>query len=433
MSTNKTMKFLADALHGRGGFADGSYLIKYPREGDKKYERRKEIAWYSNPMSQACNRFVGFIKKRPVTRDISGEFLEQFAKDCSWRGDSIGGFWSRFMMEAKARGGMVLLVEMPKKLPKDKASQVKERAFPYLVPINPEDIEDYRLDERGQLAMLEMPGEDKNGKPVIRGWDDQRWYIKREGKKIDGGDHGLGRCPAIAFSETGKFMEPGQFAPIAHLSKRLYNMQSELDELLRSQTFSLLTYPVDPQELSNFVQGDDVKAVAETIGTENMIVHGAGAQPGFLSPDATPTEAYYKAIDMIMRRIDEVSLNVQPPQQQESGIAMQLRFQLLNASLSSFAARMQDFENLMWDIVIAWLKSSGTASSTWATDYSLADMQTEISTLQQMQMAGAPDSYIKEKMKQLVSLDLGSSNQELISQINSEIDEMEHDDDHSQF
>ncbi len=64
-------QFIADALDGTGGFRTGDALVRYPRESDEKFARRKAMAWYAHALRPACQRFVGYIAKRPVYRDLS--------------------------------------------------------------------------------------------------------------------------------------------------------------------------------------------------------------------------------------------------------------------------------------------------------------------------------------------------------------------------
>ncbi|MBF0256346.1 MAG: hypothetical protein HQL47_07770, partial [Gammaproteobacteria bacterium] len=148
-------------------------------------------------------------------------------------------FWQDFMHSAKARGSMLLLVEMPT------PEQQAERPFPYLVAIPPERTARYTLDDQGQLEMAEIIDQ-RDGKPIVRGWDRERWWIKEGGDIVAEDQHGLGACPVLAFTESGVFPAIGAFAGIVPLSKRLMNLRSELDEILRRHTFPILaaTFPM---------------------------------------------------------------------------------------------------------------------------------------------------------------------------------------------
>jgi len=417
-------QFLADALHGTGGFANGGELVRYPREDNAKLARRKEVAWYPNPVLRACSRFIGYLSKRPPVRDVNHPLMVAFMDDCNWRGDSLDVFWQGFMLEARARGCMILLVDMPSSLPEDQTTQLEARAFPYLVPIAPELVTDYALDERGMLlhfsyaSTATLEGKEVD---VTRRWDAEVWQVLLNGEVIETAPHGLGICPALVFSESGAFPAEGQFSPIADMGKRLYNMLSELDELLRAQTFSILAYQVPTESMHSF----NAAQVAETIGTHNMLVH-SGAAPAFIAPTAIPTEAYFKAIERLQKMIDEVGLNVEPPGQAESGIAMTLRFQSLNAALTGFARRMEDLERRVLFVVARWLDLSETPKTSWAKDYSIADLSTELAVYQQMQAINAPATYLNEKMKELIGLSMSSAEPDTLDVILNDVDNADH-------
>lgn len=418
--------FLGHALHGTGGFRTGDQLIRYPRESDDKYLRRKEVAWYANPMMRACSRYVGYLGRKQVVRDTAdNELLQAFRDDANWKGDALDVVFKRFMLEAKARGCMLMLIDMPKKLPPNKSEQIQQRAFPYLVPIAPERVTDYQLNERGQLSSVSVKDTamDADGKPihVIRTWDEHGWRVEYEGETLEQGPHLLGVCPIIAFSESGDFPSEGEFSPIADLAKRQYNMQSELDELLRGQTFSILAYHV-PGEAAHLFEADQVAA---TVSTNNMLVH-YGDRPGFISPESSPTEAYFKSLDMIAARIDEIGLDVQPPDAQESGIAMEIRFQLLNSSLTSYARTMEDFERRIWDLVCAWLNIANRVQVSWPKDFSIADLTRELDVYERMSSNDAPASYRAAKLRQIVALDMSGAEPDVLESINAEIEQMTH-------
>lgn len=393
-------RFIADALNGTGGFADGSYLVQYPREDSAKLDRRKAIAWYANALRPACQRFVGYLLKRPPQRQIAHPLLSDFARECNWQNDSLDVFWGAFMLDAKARGSMLLLVDMP-------ADPAEDRAVPYLVALAPERVTRYRLDARGQLAevvfsdTLEVDGKTT---AVVRRYDADGWAVLEGDKVLQSGTHGLGVCPILAFTEAGLFPHVGPFATLADLSKRLYNLRSELDEILRAQTFSLLAYQVPSAEAASFDPG----LVAETFSTEALLVYGAEA-PRFIAPPDGPATIYQQVIAQIEALIREAALYVDPPTtQQESGVALALRFQALNAALIAFARRMEDFERRLWDLVCRWLGIAAPPEIAWSKDYSLTDLKTEIEIAQNMAALGAPPAYQAEKLKQLMALDLSS-------------------------
>lgn len=436
MSLNAArFKFVAEALSGTGGFLpivnkDGtgqaisipygaSHLVQYPRESSAKFARRNEVAWYENHLLPACQRFVGYLSKKPPIREINAPLLESFALDCNWRGEDIDVFWQGFMLDAKARGCMLLLVDMPRTLPASEAEQVEQRAFPYLVPILPERVTKYEVNPRGRLSFVEY-SDTLEGVQVTRGWSASRWWVRRGDVELDGDDHPLGICPVLAFSEGSEFPFFGPFTQIADLSKRLFNARSELDEILRSQTFSLLTYQVPPEQSHQF----DAKTTAEAIGTHNMLIH-AGDTPSFIAPSEGPANTYLESIAHIERTISRVALAIELPERQsaQSGLALQIRFETLNSALTAFARRMEDTERAVWELVSRWLNLSEVAMVEWSKDYALADLGAEMQTLADMIASGMPGEVIAQQKKTIVQLAFPALPQDDMSDLLTAIDE----------
>jgi len=421
--------FIAEALHGGGGFRPvvsgdppslrgKSHLIQYPREGDDKFARRNEVAWYANDLMAASKRFAGYLAKKSPQRDVGGgELLKAFLKDCDWRGNALDVFWSGFTIEAKARGCMLLLVDMPRQSVDDQGEQIAQRVFPYLVPIPPERIDEYETDERGRIAKVEIHDGD-----VIRGWNTTQWWVRKGDRDIEREDHGLGRCPILAFSESGNFPDEGEFAQIADLAKRLFNLHSELDEILRAQTFSLLTYQVPPESMSQV----DTGKVASEVSTHNMLIH-TGDSPGFIAPPDGPARIYMERIAQMEEKIRRIGHVVEAPEKTESGIALTIRFQQLNSALSDWAGRMEDLERRVWDLFHLWLGNKQHSTEVnWDDDYAIADVAAELETLGGYQTGGFSDETLQAKRKQIIGLDFASFSEDKMAELLASEDEGSH-------
>lgn len=439
MNVSRFAKISA-ALHGTGGFApsvvydvDGkpinvassTYLTAYPRESDGKFAGRNAIAWYVSPLAHAVGNFVNFMTQRTPMRDLPHELYAAVADDADMRGNDIDTFWYGFMVEARARGTMLLLVDMPAVNPQSMGDQIRQRAVPYLMAIAPEMLKKWQIGNDGKFdwATLPMSYTFADGSQKTCDWTFDRvgWRVTVDGKVIDGGDHGLNECPLLIFSESpGDFPTFGAFSPIADIAVRLFNAQSELDEILRSQTFSLLTMQVtdsatDDQKLAA------AKIAGQTIGTQNLLVH-TGNTPAFIAPPDGPAQIYTELIKDLRAQADEIGLNIKAPQSRESGIALQMRYMRLNAALGSFARRMEDFEARAWSIVQQYLGLSVSPTVNWSDDFQLADIKVELEILGSMQLSGMPQEVIAKQQQRIVSLQFPSvapdEMDELIQSIN---------------
>jgi hypothetical protein len=304
------------------------------------------------------------------------------------------------------------------------------REIPYIAKIEPERVVKFKLKETGdfQSVSFEDTIEDDEGETiaVVRTYTDEGWDISAGEEVLSQGTYNIGMCPVIAFSETDMFPNLGGFENAARISLRLFNLQSELDELLRSQTFSIMYYPlsenspIGPQNM-----GDATNAISETVGTNNMLLTYGGV-PGFIAPPSGPAETYLAVIAQLKAMLRDATLTVDPPaNSQESGVALKLRFQVLNSALIQFSNQLQSFERKVWNVVAAWVgvkPSPDTVSVAYNDDFTLSEMKTEIEILQQMQAIDMPLSYINRKRKALVALDLGNENDSVMQEIYADID-----------
>ena len=433
-------QFIAHALDGDGPFRPlvvesatgkpsvigGSYLVRYPRESDTKFARRNEVAWYASVLADACHQFVSYFGTRAPVREFPHPIYAAMADDVDGRGNAVDVFWQQFMIDAKARGSMCLLVDMPPAVDVgNMASQLQQRVAPFVTAIKPEQITDYEIGDDGKFVFAKFGGSYTmpDGESVACVWyfDRVGWQAlsANGGEVLDAGEHGLGECPVLIFTESGAFPYFGSFAQLADIAKRLFNLESELDEILRSQTFSLMTMQV-PENSTTQQKIEASKAVAQTIGTNNLMVH-TGAQPGFIAPPDGPARVYLDRIAKLEARAREIGLDVSGSQAQETGVALQMRFQRLNGALSTFSSRMQDFELRMWDLVARWLRMSTAPTVTWPRDFNLADVAVELDVLERMQATAMPDPVLVQQQKRIVSLQFAGLGQDELDGIHAAI------------
>ena len=435
-------RFIGHALEGTGpfrpvvtptgsgtalSFNGETALVRYPREGEQKFARRNEIAFYASPVARLCSRFAGYIGAKPPTRDLGHDLFRRMAQDIDGKGNALDVWLASFMVQAKARGSMLLQVDMAQQTAPTLAQQLAMRRVPYWMAIAPEQVTDCRLGDDGRFDFVEYEGEfDKpDGERVPCTWrfDRQAWAaFDREKKPLGGEPHPLGECPVLIFTEQGDFPCFGPFAALADLSRRLFNAESELDEILRGQTFSLMHLQVpdgstDEQKLAA------AKVAGETVGTANLLVHTGSTPPGFIAPPDGPAKIYLDRVTQLRGEIAEVGLDVATIGQQESGLAMRMRFAAINAELAKFAGRMEDLERRAWDLSRRWLAMQSAPTVQWPRDYQLADVEQELRVLADMQAAGMPAEVIAEQQRRIVAVQFGGLDTERMDEITRAIDE----------
>lgn len=433
-------RFVGHALRGDGPFrpvvsynADGSvinigqsYLVQYPRESKEKYARRNEVAFFASPLSAAVSHFSGYLSTRPVIRELPNELYDVIADDADGKGNSIDVFFQEFIFNAKARGSMLLLVDMPAIEVQSRSAQISQRNVPFWTPIAPELVTEFEIGNDGKFEFVKFSGyfTKENGERVACTWhfDKTKWECRDgEDKFLAGNEHPLSECPVLIFTEGGDFPHFGSFSAIADLSRRLFNLDSELDEILRSQTFSLLTMQV-PENSTDAAKLQAAQVAGQTIGTSNLLVH-SGSTPSFIAPSDGPATVYMERIKEIRKQIGDIGLQVTTVDSYQSGIALQMRFQMINAELSKFARRLEDLERRAWELSRQWLGMQETPTIMWGHDYNIADVEKELTILQQMRDNNMPTSVVAEQQKKVVALQFMGAEQEEKDRMNQSIEE----------
>ena len=437
--TAQRFQFIANALYADGPFrpsvsydtygktatASTCYLVKYPRESDVKYARRCEVAFYASPLARVTSRFAGYLSTKEVMREINQDAMRAIADDVDGKGNSLDVFWQQFMLDFKARGSMLLLIDSPNVQATNQAEQAANRLYPFWMPIQPEKVTEYELGDDGKFDFVEFSGRYAVGgewKDVIYRFDRSAWVVKaRDGKAtLTDGEHGLGECPVLAATELGDYPSYGPFSAVADLAKRLYNMDSELDEILRAQTFSILTQQV-PDGSSDQQKLDAAKVAGETIGVSNLLVH-TGQQPAFIAPPDGPASVYMERIRDMRDQIREIGMDVADSNQSESGKAKQLRFQALNGELAKFSERMEDLERRAWDLTAKWLGMDAVPAVSWPRDFNISDVMVELEILADMRAGGMPDDVIKAQERKIIAAQFAGSDAEDMDELLASLD-----------
>jgi len=413
-----------EAYKGIGGFANGAYLDKYTRESDDKYENRQKVAYYTNLVAPNLNRYVGYIFKNPPTRVVNNKLLTTFIDDCDNASNSLDVFMSNTALEVKIRGVGLVLVDMPETLTSTTLEeQLNNREIPYLKFIPPENVVDFKLDKFGKFEFISFydtmtdPDDLTQEIQVVRYFDKIGWKVTDLADNvIKQGEHALQKCPIVLISETGDFLDTGEFTQVAQLAKRHYNLNSELDELLRGQTFSILTIQTD-------IAPDSEAEI--NIGTDNALFYGQGLdRPDFIAPSADPATTYMNKIKEIEKTIDRIMYNINTNEARESGISLQMKFQGLNSSLSKFASRLEDAERRIFEIACDWLGIPYDYDIVYNKEFDITDITKELSVLEGIRELGYDiPTYEKLKMQKIIANDLGSLDPETAAQIFAEIED----------
>jgi hypothetical protein len=176
-------------------------------------------------------------------------------------------------------------------------------------------VPDWRQDGRGRLlevALLEWTDQRKSLKEIyvqtgytLRLLNEIGWEVYESGKPAPStpGEHNLGVLPVVVQYATRRRMEPliGESVlgdPNSYID--IYNIDSEIRELLRGQTFGILAVAIGTGD--QMVDVEKVKALMRSEkGIDNVLFTPACAE--YIQPDATNVTVYQEERKARIREI----------------------------------------------------------------------------------------------------------------------------------
>lgn len=395
-------ELLNDAYWGEGGFLSGSYLVQHRRESGAKYSSRKTNAYYLNYLAPVVNSHVNPIFKTDALREYGDNALfSEFVEDVDMHGTTLDRFMKLFALNSKLKAVCFAVIDNLPEQPLNKKDAIEQRALPYVYLVKREDVIKYKLDKHKKLTMFSyriIAGEFESGKKPaynVMVWTRDEWYITNmKGEKTgSGGINPLGRLPIVPLysrpTEPGIIMPAPEFLSIAKTNARIYNLCSEIDEILRNQAFAILTYPGSPNPVpkpgtTNNKQQQKQEMI---IGTENVLGYApeSSNKPDFIAPPADPynmlcqervtliQEIYRMAMLSHVTGVDSTGVK-----QAASGVSKQWDFETANTSIADFARNIESAEREIVDLFQLWAKEEFEYSTNYGDDFGLEDVMYEL-------------------------------------------------------
>lgn len=400
-------QLLRDAYFGSGGFETGAYLSKHKRESEEDYTFRRNNAYYLNYFAPIVNALVDPIFKKNPLRDYHGSaerIIKSFSLDADAAGTNIQIFIKRAAVMAKVYGISFIVVDNARNV--DSRSQqemLQRRQFPYAYVLEPDNLEEYGIDKTGDLEYIKFKeiAHIESGTIQYRYvyFDRTSWKIWGDGIALQQGTHNLGRVPVVPlFSRMleQKTMRPTpELLPIARTAKALYNHCSWLGEILRNQTFPLLTIPsLDAKDL--------------VIGTNNALGYNPdySHEPNFIAPPSDPATILQNQIASLvqeMYRMANLSFIISTTQNNNSGIARQWEFERTNQQLANFAAQCAHAEKAVMNLVAQWVNEDITYTVAYPDNFGIVDVTEELAQAQAVLDMGLGDGLREEVLKKVMA------------------------------
>jgi hypothetical protein len=292
-----------------------TYLDKYAREHEAKFDRRQLAATYFNLVRRVGRLVLGYLFRQGPTRKYPTDpSIEGFLKSADGRGMP----WDTMLREVARR--TCLFGTCPLVVDQAKEGGKAGRAGTFVAPQFPQMLRDWDAENgNGKLQWAKLideqviaPSPDEDRVRVLRAtrwfpdhWE--RWIADAEdsGAQPVKDDDGEGPNPTNEVPIVlARFMDPVEptifgstpMTETALLNRELFNVDSERREHRRGQVFAILVAPP--------LAGKDQPSMVK-VGTENILTVPADAKvmPVFIAPPATVAQTLAEDRGSIRRDI----------------------------------------------------------------------------------------------------------------------------------
>lgn len=406
---------LFDVYEGAGGFTDTTrpYLYAHPREWldhslkqtatesepekwvsnpnprlpSPKLLTRRRIARYEPIASTLIDQLKAALFRKAAVRSfedpqkIKDEHpLRRFWADADGSGRKIDAVMQDAWTAAAVFGHMLLYADRAGETP---ATSTRADQPPVVLrSYTPLDLIDWLTNDLGQLTAVRLleaaPREDFDlpaaaAVAIVRDVNATEWTtsevkstragFKPTGKASESGSHGFGVLPVRMLYARRRPLTPtiGRSVlgdPALYID--LYNLISEVRELLRNQTFAILNVPLGKEGSVEV----EAARIGQTAGTANVLFSGEPAQ--YVSPEGVNVQVYHEHIDRLVRTIYRLAVVAWESDSldAESGDSRRLKKEDLHQMLAGYADECEQAE-----IGIAQLVYRAHYGESWQTQW----------------------------------------------------------------
>jgi hypothetical protein len=480
-------KFFLDAIFGTGGFrgkhgatsasqlgwaaeayslvassqerADGfvnvkrdTYLDQFPREELNKFDKRIDIAHYTNYVGPILDLLLSYINKAAVNRQSVPYNVEEWVQNA----DGHGTPWDTLKREvivprAAALGWCPVLFDVVGTAGEYGAGEDFSRArrdelgiSVRAIPLYPLNVIDFFCDDGGALVALKLRTAHTVRSDLLSvGVSEERyslWYpdrvIKYTVRTEDGKQpeihstqeiaHSYGTIPLVSFrakaTPEDRLRGVSMVANSAIAARSLFNLESEMRDHIRNQVFATLGIPVSDM-------ATNVGEIVSGTGSAIKVPHDSKMGLHYVAPPASCAETLERRMEVTVREIyrtEQVEHAKATGTQASSGIARAYEFEQTNKRLGGAAMTLARAEQEALRLVGSMLGDANAQSLTVSspTDFSVEDLASEIDgvlTALTLKLGPTADTEMKRRLIGRMLPNLPVSTQEAID---SELDDL---------
>lgn len=396
-------------------------IFKHKKERDADYLERVQMSYYYNFCAPIIDIYTNHLFKEPVIQDWADVEIavENRENNIDRKGSSLSEFRREMAELAQIYGHIFVLVDKPRTEAQivSLAQQQEAGMFPYFTFFRPTDVINWALDEFGNahwvLLQENLNGNinpfefDKDNMNMVqyRLWTRNEWVLyNSKFEEIERATHGLGSVPiGIVFNKPSKkhqnYLGISEIADIAFIARDVYNKCSELNEIIRNQTFSILT-----------LQGNSKDYNELSVGTSKALLYPKETNvPQYISPAAENAETLMKQIDRQVHKMFQLakleggSATQTEQIDSQSGISKAFDFQETNSALAKKAGHMEDGELRMWDLFARWEgKKEFAGSVSYPRDFNIQELNDELDEAEKLMKLSLGNEFNIQMKKEII-------------------------------
>jgi hypothetical protein len=415
-----------------------TYLDRYPREDNDKFQRRRDVAHYPNHAESIVDLLLSFVLKREMTIEGRPGRIDSWAADVDGKGTSWDKLRNRTLIPRAALLGWTPLLLMAGQVDQD-STRASEGANLRALPLFPANLLDWQVDAQGNFEWVKLRLDyRKRADPLGPAVETERYIIWERDRirqwtieKVDNKDlvteedeiaNQARTIPVVIWRHKPCPDDPvrgiGMIDGVASEIRRLFNLLSELDEHMRQQVFAMLQVPAEVSEV--------------TAGTDNALPLPAESKHEYkwLSPDTGPAETYENRIANTITEIYRLARTETDDAERvtdSSGVARGYAFEKTNRRLGDFAESIADGEIRTYKAAAPLLglgdDSLAGARAVAPTDFKVEDLATAIANaIQAVDLGLGPtaETRIKQRVIDILLPNLSDDDRKAID---SEIEE----------
>jgi len=380
-----------------------THLFKHKKEKSEDFKQRINMSYYYNFCAPIIDIYTNHLFKNPITEDWGSiEKLIEYRKENIDRMDSsIYEFRKEMADLSQIYGHCYVVVDKPSPGMEIRTlqDQIDNKIFPYLSAFHPQQIINWSLDVFGKPYWVLVKEErDANQDPLnydpenltqinYRLWTTTEWILfNAEGEEIRRAVHGVGQVPIVCVvnkksKKYKSFLGISAISDIVYIARDLYNSCSELKQILREQTFAILT-----------IQGESSEYDELRVGTSKALLYPAERNaPAFISPAGENATVMFEHIDkqisamFRLAKLEGGSAQFKGQNAvQESGVSKAYDFNETNQALSDKADNLQDAESKIWRIFAKWENKEFDGSIIYPDEFSVQRLNDDLNDAERL-------------------------------------------------